>query len=386
MRNTPVQLPLLAFPNPLATAFAVNPALIQNLTGAPIQNGNGVVPPQPPPPPTSVDLVKKQKPNKVNGDNRSTATPTPVNGGPTINQYMPHLQPNAHHSPSPVNQPPNQSNAPAQGQQQYGQPLQQVSAQMPQPLRPVQPTQAMLNYPQQTQLFSPQRNVQPKIGSAAVPPAAQGTSQQVNTASVQNGQHLQMTMYPPHVQVQMQAAAQQRLSAGQNQNGRVTPSRSPMNPNPTAAQRNGSGNNPPPPNSHSPMPPNAQSIPQMIHPSQHPNFAMTQSQINMAAQAQMRAQFPTMANGGSSNMPPQGQTPEQQHVAAAMMQQYPMYSYPGVPPNFRIQPGQIPPGSYPSWRGMPVNGQIPGMVPNGVGAHPQQMHVGKAVPGGMPGR
>lgn len=141
------------------------------------------------------------------------------------------------------------------------------------------------------------------------------------------------------------------------------------------------------------MPPNAQAIPQMTHPSQHPNFAMTQSQFNMAAQAQIRAQFPNaahMANGGSSNMP-QGQTPEQQHAAAAaMMQQYPMYTYPGVPPNYQMRPGQMPPGSYASWpmsRGMPVNGQMPGMAPNGVGAHPQQMlNVGKAVPGGMPGR
>ena len=387
----PVQLPMLGFPNPLSSASAVNPTLLQNLTGAPIQNGNGAVPPQPPPPPTSVDLAKKQKPNKVNGDNRSTATPTPVNGGPTINQYMPHPQPNAHHSPSPVNQPPNQPNVLAQGQQQYGQPSQQASTQMHQPLRPAQPgqqqpgqpTQAMSNYPQQTQIFThipPQRNVQPKNGSAAVPHTAQGNSQHLNTTPVQNGQHPQMAMYP-HAQAQMQAASQQRLSAAQNQNGRATP----MNPNTTAAQRNGNGNNPPP-NSRSPMPPNAQAIPQMIHSNQHPNFAMTQSQFNMAAQAQMRAQFPAaahIANGGS-NVPPQGQTAEQQHAAAAMMQQYPMYPYSGVPPNFRMQPGQMPPGSYPSWpmRGIPMGGQMP----NGVGPHPQQMHVGKAVPGGMPGR
>ena len=392
MRNMPVQPPLLGFPNP---ASALNLALLQDFTGTPIiQNGNGAVPQHPPPPPTSVDLAKKQKLNGVNGDNRSTATPTPVNGGPAINPFLPHLQPNAHPSPSPVNQPPNQSNAPAQGQQQYCQPSQQASTQIHQPLRPVQPgqqqpgqpTQAMSNYPQQTQLFShipPQRNVQPKAGSAAVPPTAQGTPRQVNTTPVQNGQLPQMAMYP-HVQAQMQAA-QQRLSVGQNQNGRATPSRSPMNPNATAAQRNGSGNNPPP-NSRSPMPPTAQAIPQMIHPNQHPNFSMTQSQFNIAAQAQMRAQFPAvvpMINGGSSNAPPQGQTPEQHAAAAAMMQQYPMYSYPGVPPNFRLQPGQIPLG-YGNW---PMSrGQVPGMAPNGVGAHPQQMHVGKAVPGGMPGR
>lgn len=372
---------------PLQIASTVHPVALQSaspqgVVTAPSSNGEDA----------QKKMNKKKDPSQSSdtlNDNSAdpSPTPTPVNGLP-VNQYMPHLQTNGHHSPSPLSQQPNISG------QQYLQPAPTSS----QPQRPPQNSLNASSLPNfqaavPTQLFNsvaPQRNVQPKPNI----PTSQGTPQQAAAqhASSQNQMH---PVYP-HMQMP-QAATGQRLAATQNQNGRATPqgqpARTPMNPNAANAQRGSPLVTNQTLNSRSPMP-NSQPGPQMTHPTnQHPNFsAMAQNQYNMAhLRAIQNGQHlqPHMMNGG----PSQGQQmqPSQDQQGHTMMPQYPhMYSYAQMGMNYGIQSGRLPPAY--TWpvgmgRGMPINGQhqMPGMASNA--AHPQQMlNVGKVVPGGMQGR
>jgi hypothetical protein len=350
-------------------------------------------------------LAKKKKPDPPqplfptndNGTNPSS-TPTPVNGQP-INQYMANLQPNGHHSPSPVSQPPTQSNVPGQ---QYPQST-QAPSQPNQPPRPPQGAPPVSNFQAAVppnhffNQTTPQRNVQPKPNI----PTTQGTSQQANTQHVSPPN--QIHMYP-HIQMQ-QAATNQRIAATQTQNGRATPqgqpSRGPVSSNVATAQRGSPLVANPGLNSRSPMA-NSQPVSQMTHPSQHPNFSpMTQSQYSLthlrSIQNGQHLQQHIVNGGPQAGGPspiPQGQqmqpSPDQQGHNAQMMAQYPLYGYAQMGMNYGMPPARLP-QSY-AWpmglgRGMPINGQhqIPGMASNA--GHPQQMlNVGKAVPGGMQGR
>ena len=336
---------------PVQIASTVHPSALQN---APPQNAVASSSNEAEPSQKKTNKKKKtdtSQPSHTENENGAnpSPTPTPVNG--LSNQHMVHLQPNGHHSPSPVSQPPLQANAagqqppqPPQGAPHPSKPLRQPSQHPPLQNFQTPPPHFFSRGP-------PQRNVQPKPNVPTTP----GMPQQAN------GQHVppqnQMHVYP-HRQMQ-QVAPAQRPVAAQNQNGRATPlgqpSGSAMNPSAATTQRGGSLVTNQGSNSRSPMP-NAP---------HHPNFSMTQNQYGVLHPIPNGPPVP----GGPSPIP---QSTQDQQGHNPTILQYPIYGY-----------GMNYSRPY-AWamRG-PVNGQhMASMAPNA--GHPQPM--GKAVPGGMQGR
>lgn len=249
------------------------------------------------------------------------------------------------------------------------------------------------------------RNGVPKgVANNTLQPTAQ---QPPNTQTAAQAQ----TMYAQQLiqgQHHQQQTFLQRLAA-QN-NGRSTPQGStsqatssptrgsPITMNPPAASRS------PMPPARSPLPPNAQppSQQQLNQQPQHPQHLNYTPQYNPAHLRPMvhgnpsphSQAIPAHITNGNSNAQPSSSSllstsldgqpqPQQVHPAA---QAYPqMFSYQQV--NFGMQAGRIQSGYWPvgMGRGVPglVNGQMAGMVPN---AQQVSLGVGKAVPGGTPGR